>query len=154
MFRYCVWYKIRNNHPINTLLRKNASLLNTATFPAHVTIQHSLERKEEAVNMAKRFHQHELPQLDLFSQPILTHVTIDNTNFFSLEQLLLVNNKKIEGIHVSLAYSNRKLTPMEIACCMPESSFNFVPEDLEVVVYHCKDKNPSKWHLVWTATEK
>ena len=151
MFRYCVWYKIRKKHPINTLIEKNASLLNTATFPAHVTIKHSIVNKQEAVDMAKRFQNHTPPLLQLFSQPFLSHVIVDNTNFYSVEQMLLVNNKKVDGVHVSLAYSNKNLTSMELACCMPQDSIKFSPDDLEVVVYECHDQNPSKWSMVWNA---
>ncbi len=154
MFRYCVWYKIRKNHPINTLIQKNAFVLNTAAFPAHITIKHSIVKKQEAVDMAKRFQNHTLPFLQLFSQPYLSHVTIDNNDFYSVEQMLLVNHKKVEGVHVSLAYSNQNLTPMELASCMPKDSLKFSPDDLQVVVYECHDQNPSKWSMVWNADQQ
>ena len=76
-------------------------------------------------------------------------MSIDNTDFFAIEQLLLVNKKKIDGVHVSLAYSNRDLTSMEIVSCMPENGVILVPTDLNVVVYDCHHKDPSKWSLVW-----
>ena len=149
MFRYCVWYLLRKQHPINTLIQTNATLLNTAIFPGHVTIEHSINNKENAIAMAKRFKQHKLPELHLFSQPFLSHVSIDNTDFFAIEQMLLVNKKKMDGVHVSLAYSNRKLSSMEIVSCMPENGVNLVPTDLNVVVYDCHHKDPSEWSLVW-----
>lgn len=149
MFRYCVWYLLREKHPINTLIKTNATLLNTVVFPGHITIKHSIEKKQDAVEMAKRFHQHKMPQLDLFSQPFLSHVSIDNTDFFAIEQMLLVNKNKVDGVHVSLAYSDRDLTSMEIVSCAPDHGFKFLPEDLNVVVYDCHSKDPSQWSLVW-----
>ena len=148
MFRYCVWYLLRPRHPINRLIEKNAKLLDSAVFPGHVTIQHSIATKDEACSIASRFQEHDVPEFTFFSYPFVSHTKIDDSDFYAIEQSLLVNQKKTKTLHVSLAYSNRDITDMELVCCSPGGGLKILNNDVEVAVFDCHDKNPSNWKRV------
>ena len=145
MFRYCVWYLLRPKHPINRLIEQNAKLLDSVVFPAHVTIQHSIATKDEALQIASRFENHKVPEFTFFSYPYVSRTTVDYNNFYAIEQSLLVNQKKTKSLHISLAYSDRDITDMELVCCSPENGMKILTADVEVAVFDCHDKNPCKW---------
>ena len=151
MFKYCVWYLVKKEHPIRSAMTSYASLLNTPLCPPHITIQSGLS-KEEAVEVYHRFKDYEKPFFSPSGWPTVTenkfssNVRSKDLVFYAVEQPLNTNGIFVDGIHISLAYSiNRPITPMELA--MTPYTERMYPTDLEVVVANCSDEDPNNWHV-------
>ena len=69
MFKYCVWYLLKKDHPINRLIQQNALRFGTKEFPAHVTIEHSIQTREEAEIKMNRYKQSNLPSFGFSGVP-------------------------------------------------------------------------------------
>jgi hypothetical protein len=152
MFKYCVWYLVKETHPIRSAMTSYASLLNTPLCPPHITIQSGLSKKE-AVEVYERFKEHEKPFFSPSGWAAVTETKFSSSvrskdlTFYAIEQPLNTNGVFVEGIHISLAYSiNRPFTPMEVA--MSPYIQRLYPTDIDVVVADCSDENPEKWRIL------
>lgn len=151
MFRHCVWFLLKETHGINNGIVSYASLLNTATFHAHVTIQSGLS-KEDAEEVCKRFRKAQKPFFSAHGWPKISkthfhnHYRTRELDFYAIEQPLNTNGIYVEDIHVSLAYSiNRPFTQMELA--MAPYVERIYDHDTDVVVANCESENPSEWYI-------
>lgn len=152
MFRHCVWFLVKPNHPIYLSMASYTALLNTPNFLPHITIQSGLN-KEEAVEVANRFQKYEKPFFSPSGCPKISRTKFHNSirtrdlDFYAVEQPLNTNGIFVEEIHISLAYSiNRPITQMELA--MSPFIERFYPSDLDVVVADCSDEDPNKWYIL------
>ena len=145
MFRYSVWYKVKDLHPINQAMQSYASLLDTPRFPAHVTIASQLS-KEKALDVYRRYTHASKPMLSASGNPVQTMQAFDRKEFHAVEQRLNMNGVVVDGIHLSLAYRlNQTFTPMEMAHApaLPR----IYPEDIEVCVANCHAEDPGNWFV-------
>ncbi len=147
MFRYCVWYVLDNQ--FSEIVKRNASLFQTQAYIPHITIKSNLSL-QEAQLMAKSYAINPIynTTIRIYGTVVQTHAMIsDGTkaiDFYALEQRLIVNGMETNA-HISLAYSKKPFSDMEIALAnvgMPEIIFN-----VKVCVADCR-LSPDKWKIV------
>ena len=46
MFKICVWYTLKKEHILHKTVSRFSETFNTDAFPAHITVQHSLNHQE------------------------------------------------------------------------------------------------------------
>jgi hypothetical protein len=158
MFKYCVWYLLKDSHPINRLIKHNAEMLGTRVFPAHITIEHSIHYREEAKTKLEQYRKGTTPVFGFSGTPYASTVNIRteyNTAikeyaFHAIEQPLWINDTCIPGIHVSLAYkvNGKPFSNMEVGCCIPQVHYRIEKSDIKPVVYSCHSQNPDEWTLI------
>ena len=152
MFRYCVWYVLKESHPIQQSVMKYADLFHSARFRAHITIGHSMD-EEAAYMVLKRYRNFAKPCFTPIKKPFASSVNILNHNrsgecvFNAIEQPLAVNGVEVEDVHISMAYRvGEPFTPMEVAHVNKVSNIN--DRDIEVCMAKCFDENPEKWEML------
>lgn len=107
MFKYCVWYVLKESHPIQQSVMKYADLFHSAQFRAHITIGHSMD-EEEAYMILKRYRNFEKPCFTPIKKPFASSVNILNHNrsgecvFNAIEQPLAVNGVEVEDVLIVL----------------------------------------------------
>lgn len=138
MFKFCVWYVLKDNHIIHQLINRYAQIFNTEPFPAHITIQHSME-KEEAV---KLYMSHkERPRFEPLGSPYVTRCVKNNRAFYAIEQQLDPDG------HVSLAYRmDRGFHPLELAIIGRINQIE--AKDVEVCIADCSSEHPKEWNIL------
>lgn len=155
MFRYSVWYQLKDsNHEFSNLVKHYAKINgNLLVFHPHITIRHTLSY-QEGLSFAKLFEENYLlPRIRTLPTVKVSKTSVRNANgkavlFYALEQPVVVNNERIEGLHMSLAYKvNNAFTVAEMNNVKPYQG-TFKPEDFEVALYSCHDKIPARWRRV------
>ena len=144
MFKYCVWYVLKEHHILHRHIKRYSQVFNTQAFPAHITIQHSLER-EEAIDVCNRYN-----ELSFFSptkKPITSAIFVNGKYFHAIEQPVNVNGSLTDGIHISLAYRfENSFNPMELAIILPVDIIHI--NDIDVRVVDCSSEHPKEWKLL------
>ena len=79
MFKYCVWYLLNDTHIINNKIAHNSKILKTSSFPGHITIKHTLDRKQ-AENIFDEYSKKEKPFFDFTTS--LYNLLRENRTFF------------------------------------------------------------------------
>ena len=101
MFKYCVWYLLNDTHLINNRIIHNSKILKTSPFLGHITIKHTLDRKQ-AEDVFDEYSKKEKPfflrfgQLKSCSTNIGNNVSIGGQSGIS-GHLKIGNNVKIGG---------------------------------------------------------
>ena len=96
MFKYCLWYLLRESHPINELIKRNAAMLNTKVFPAHITIEHSIGNRDEAKQKLDFCKKGPIPVFGYGGTPYASTFKIRNEyatmthQFYAIEQPLWI----------------------------------------------------------------
>ena len=132
MFKYCVWYLLNDTHIINNIILHNSKILKTIPFPGHITIKHTLDRKQ-AEDVFDEYSKKEKPFFLRFGQLKSCSTKIGNTTFHSIEQPLKVCGMYIPNPHVSMAYRINKepFTTDEVEK-INTSTFNIIYSDFTV----------------------
>tara|TARA_B110000008_G_C16977848_1_gene566817 strand:- start:2397 stop:2831 length:435 start_codon:yes stop_codon:yes gene_type:complete len=132
MFKICIWYVLKKEHILHKTISRYSETFSCGAFPAHITIQHSLNHQEA----------HDIWTGDLetynfypYGNPIQTATKIGSDTFYAIEQPLKVLN--IAGIyHISLAYRmNKEFQAFELAVIGRLDPI--LKEDLEICVADC-----------------
>ncbi len=145
MFKYCVWYVLRDNHILHQQIKRYAQVFDTEPFLAHITLRHSLD-KNEAIDMYRRVSKGS-GVFTPIGKPIVSSILIDNTYFYSIEQPLSINGKDPIGIHISLAYRmGSGFHPVELA--IVGNIKQIQRGDLEVRVADCSSRHPKEWKIL------
>ena len=155
MFKYCLWYLLRESHPVNDSIKRNAAMLNTKVFPAHITIEHSIGNREEAKRKLECCRKGSTPTFGYGGTPYASTFRIRNEyatmthQFHAIEQPLWINGSSIDGIHVSLAYrvNGEPFSNMDVGRCISQYTHRIEKDDIEPVVYSCHSDDPSEWTL-------
>ena len=144
MFKYCVWYVVKDTHPISRQMLKYSSLFKTPRFPPHVTVKSKLT-KSEAISTYNRYLSVDKPFFSPSSTPQISHERFSGrVDFYAIEQPLSTNGVYVEGIHISLAYRiNNTFTPMELAHC--EIIPRIYETDMSLCVMNCESEDPNEW---------
>ena len=146
MFKYCVWYVFNNK--FNSIIRRNATLFGTQSFPAHITIASGLTLPQARL-VAKRY-QDMKPQFVAYGSAIQTHARVPfemtYTDFFAIEQRLKVNGIESD-VHVSLAYKDTPFSSMDIAVANMGIPSHIDSRDLRVCVADCR-LLPNRWTIM------
>ena len=79
MFKYCVWYLLNDTHLINNRIKINSDLLKTSLFPGHITIKHTLDRKQ-AEDLFEEYSKKEKPFFLRFGQLVNDSIKIENND--------------------------------------------------------------------------
>lgn len=156
MFKYCLWYLLKNDHPINRLIQHNALRFGTTVFPAHVTIEHSIQTKEEAETKMNRYKEAVMPSFGFSGAPFASTTSIRNfynseeAIFHAIEQPLWINGTPIEGVHISLAYKvgGKPFSPVDVGCSISHFTYRINNDEIKPVVFSCHSENPEQWKLI------
>ena len=148
MFKYCVWYLLNDTHIINNKIAHNSKILKTSSFPGHITIKHTLDRKQ-AENIFDEYSKKEKPFFLRFGQLKSSSTKIGNTTFQSIEQPLKVCGMYIPNPHVSMAYRINKepFTTDEVEK-INTSTFNILYSDFTVCLAKCFSEDLSEWKII------
>ena len=148
MFKYCVWYLLNDTHVINKRIKSNSDLLKTLPFPGHITIKHTLDRKQ-AEDLFEEYSKKDKPFFLRFGQLTCSSTKIENTTFHSIEQPLKVCGMYIPNPHISMAYRINKepFTSDEVEK-INTSTFNIIYSDFTLCLAHCFSENPSEWTVL------
>ena len=154
MFRYSLVYALRDpHHPLCDRLSLCASSLGLFAPYPHVTIRHGLDFST-ALGLHEVFkRQYKLPDIRVLPSVSVSSTLLFNANgkrvsFYSLEQPVLVNNRRIPGLHLSVAYKlSQPFTVSEM------SSIRALDETLEasnwcLSVHSCHAKSPRFWRKI------
>jgi hypothetical protein len=154
MFRYSLVYGVRDiHHPLCAVIKSYASVLKTTAFSPRITIRHSLSF-ETALSLHRLFSaEYNLPKIDFVDEVSVSCSMLFNANgkrvsFYSLEQPVLLNDQRVPGLHVSLAYKlGTPFTLSERNMVGPWHG-TLLPDDLVLTVYSCHAKSPKFWRQV------
>ena len=148
MFKYCVWYLLNDTHLINNRIIHNSKILKTIPFPGHITIKHTLDRKQ-AEDIFEEYSKKEKPFFLRFGQLTCSSTKIGNTTFHSIEQPLKVCGMYIPNPHISMAYRINKepFTTDEVEK-INTSTFNIIYSDFTVCLAKCFSEDPSEWKII------
>ena len=139
MFKYCVWYVLKDKHIIHQQIRRYSQAFNTEQFTAHITVRHSLE-KEEAIELYRN-HMSKKESFSPVGSPVITCCTKNDKYFYSIEQPLT------NGSHISLAYRvNSGFHPMELAIVGKISTIAI--DDIQLCVVDCSSEHPKEWEIL------
>ncbi len=148
MFRYCVWYLLKDSHIINGIIMNNSKQLKTPIFPGHITIKHSLN-KNQAEDIFDKYSKKEKPFFLRFGQPIYSSTRIGNNMFHAVEQPLKVCGMYIPNAHVSMAYRiNKETFTTDEVDKINTSTFNIIYSDFTLCIADCFSENPSEWTVI------
>lgn len=148
MFRYCVWYLLKDSHIINGIIMNNSKQLKTPIFPGHITIKHSLN-KNQAEDIFDEYSKKEKPFFLRFGQPIYSSTRIGNNMFHAVEQPLKVCGMYIPNAHVSMAYRiNKEPFTTDEVDKINTSTFNIIYSDFTLCIADCFSENPSEWTVI------
>ena len=148
MFKYCVWYLLNDTHIINNKIVHNSKILKTSSFPGHITIKHTLDRKQ-AEDIFDEYSKKEKPFFLRFGQLKSSSIKIGNNTFHSIEQPIKVCGMYIPNPHISMAYRINKepFTTDEVEK-INTSTFNIIYSDFTLCLAHCFSENPSEWTVL------
>jgi hypothetical protein len=155
MFRYAVWFRLKDaNHDFFTLTKQYAAQnSNFLRFQPHITIRHTLEY-EEGLDVTKRFKEkYQLPRITPVASVNVSKTPLVNANgktvlFHAIEQPVLVNDERVRGLHISLAYKlYRPFTVAEFNSVKPYGG-RFEVNDFEVALFSCHAKNSHHWRKI------
>ena len=148
MFKYCVWYLLNDTHIINNRILHNSKILKTIPFPGHITIKHTLDRKQ-AEDIFEEYSKKEKPFFLRFGQLTCSSTKIGNNTFHSIEQPLKVCGMYIPNPHVSMAYRINKepFTTDEVEK-INTSTFNILYSDFTVCLAKCFSEDLSEWKII------
>lgn len=149
MFKFCVWYTF-NELPFNKIILRNANLFETSSFKAHVTIKSGIRSEKQALLIAEKYSKIK-PTFEVYGSPVQTHTKLvygtQLLDFYAIEQRLKINNFE-SPLHVSLAYSNKKFSDMEVGISNTDIPQHIYSEHLSVCVMNCWQHDPSRWYEV------
>ena len=132
MFKYCVWYVLKETHIIHKQIKRYAQIFNT--------INHSLE-KEEAIKIYLK-HKHKRKEFIVVGTPHMTRCVKNNRAFYAIEQPL-----NSDGVHISLAYRiDQGFHPLEIAIVSQINNIGM--DDVEVCIVDCSSEHPKEWKIL------
>lgn len=142
MFEHCIWYELREKHPIHLIIRRCARLFHTIPFPAHMTLYRN-KSKREANHL---WHiQLRRPKTWFFRRGPLyqTH----EKDFYALQ----IDFTDFQHIyHISIAYRyGKSFTTLE--CLQASMLFNVdeITENDTFVSHHlCNTPNPNEWRRI------
>ena len=148
MFKYCVWYLLNDTHIINNRILHNSKILKTIPFPGHITIKHTLDRKQ-AEDIFEEYSKKEKPFFLRFGQLTCSSTKIGNNTFHSIEQPLKVCGMYIPNPHISMAYRINKepFTTDEVEK-INTSTFNILYSDFTVCLAKCFSEDLSEWKII------
>ena len=139
MFKYCLWYVLKDKHIIHQQIRRYSQAFNTEHFTAHITIYHSLS-KDEAIELY-RSHALKKESVSPVGSPIIRNCIKNNKYFCSIEQPLT------NGLHISLAYRlNSGFHPMELAIVGKIDTIEI--DDIQLCVVDCSSEHPKEWEIL------
>lgn len=140
MFKYCVWYVLKETHIIHKQIKRYAQIFNTEPFLAHITINHSLE-KEEAIKIYLK-HKHKRKEFIVVGTPHMTRCVKNNRAFYAIEQPL-----NSDGVHISLVYRmDNGFHPLEMAIVSQINNIGM--DDVEVCLVDCSSEHPKEWKIL------
>jgi hypothetical protein len=143
MFKICVWYTLKKEHILHKTVSRFSETFNTDAFPAHITIQHSLDHQEAHdiwVNKPEVYNFYPYGEL------VQTATRFGPDTFYAIEQPLKVLDTE-ENYHISLAYRmNKKFQAFELAVIGLIDPI--LKEDLEVCVADCS-KSIKEWKILY-----
>ena len=146
MFKYCVWYVFNNK--FNSIIRRNATLFGTQSFPAHITIASGLTLPQARL-VAKRY-QDMKPQFISYGAAIQKHTRVPYemtyVDFYAIEQRVKVNGFESD-VHISLAYKDKPFSSMDIAVANMGIPSHIDSRDLSVRIADC-NLFPNRWTLI------
>lgn len=149
MFKFCIWYTF-NEIPFNKIILRNANLFNTSSFKAHITIKSDIRTENEAHLIAAKYA-HIKPTFEVYGPPVQTHTKIANgiqlIDFYAIEQRLKINEFE-SPLHVSLAYSDKRFSDMEVGISNTDIPKYIYSKHLSVCVMNCWQHDPSQWYEV------
>ena len=142
MFEHCIWYELREKHPIHLIIRRCARLFHTIPFPAHMTLYRN-KSKREANHL---WHiQLSRPKNGSFVE---VHSTKHAKKDFYALQIDFTDFQHV--YHISIAYRYKKsFTPLE--CLQASMLFNVdeIKENDTFVSHHlCNTPNPNEWRRI------
>lgn len=147
MFKYCVWYSLKPQHIIHKQISLYAKAFKTASFPAHITIRHTLEY-EEADRVFRHFK--EMDNIYSFSptgKPKMSYAKIDDKDFYAIEQAVSINDIGVNGLHLSLAYRiGKEFSPAELAIVSEIPRIK--KEDIDIALADCSSEDPQQWNIL------
>jgi hypothetical protein len=148
MFKYCVWYLLNDSHVINKRIKSNSKQLKTSPFPGHITIKHTLDRKQSE-DIFNDYSKKEKPFFLRFGKLTCSSTMIGNTTFHSIEQPLKVCGMYIPNPHISMAYRIAKepFTTDEVEK-INTSIFNIIHSDFTLCIADCFSEDPSEWKII------
>ncbi len=148
MFKYCVWYLLNDTHIINNRIIHNSKILKTSSFPGHITIKHTLDRKQ-AEDIFEEYSKKEKPFFLRFGKLTCSSTKIGNNIFHSIEQPLKVCGMYIPHPHISMAYRINKgpFTTDEVKK-INTSTFNIIYSDFTLCLAKCFSEDPSEWKII------
>jgi hypothetical protein len=139
MFKYCVWYVLKDKHIIHQQIKRYSQVFNTEPFTAHITIRHSLG-KEEALELYKS-HVSKNESFSPIGRPVITCYIKNNKQFYSIEQPLT------NGLHISLAYRlNGGFHPVELAIVGKINTIKI--NEVRVCIADCSSYRPKEWEIL------
>jgi len=140
MFKYCVWYCLKPNHIIHQHIRRYAQAFNTCSFPAHITVKHSLSL-EEAKDLHHSMKGIPVPSFPGPSSLVSTVTKIDSIKFYAIECKI-----REDGAHISLAYRCAEgFSPVEVSVVSPVS---IGPDDIYLCIADCSSRYPNEWKIL------
>ena len=140
MFKYCVWYVLKETHIIHQQIKRYAQIFNTEPFLAHITIEHSLD-KEEAIQVYLK-HKDRREEFSVVGTQHMTRCVKNNRAFYAIEQPL-----NSDGTHISLAYRiDHGFHPLEMAIVSKINNIGM--DDVEVCIVDCSSEHPKEWKIL------
>jgi len=148
MFKYCVWYLLNDTHIINNRIIHNSKILKTIPFSGHITIEHTLDRKQ-AEDIFDEYSKKEKPFFLRFGQLTCSSTKIGNNTFHSIEQPLKVCGMYIPNPHISMAYKiNKEPFTIEEVKKINTSTFNIIYSEFTVCLAKCFSEDPNEWKII------
>jgi len=150
MFKYCLWYKITDNHMVNNIINELSFILTTERYPGHLTIKAKMDHLD-SIKLYNQIKFDKEPYFELIGSVYQTK----NDNFYALQQDYLFNGKESNrNYHVSLVYRlNKGFTKEEI-----ELVNNMVNDKKEILgiknneikkeLFNCSNINCKYWKKV------
>ena len=91
MFKYCVWYVLKRNHPLSRLIIHLSEQFHTDLFIGHLTIASKLSYNE-ADKIYKSYCGIVKPWFSLIDEVYQTKTQFNNTTFYAIQQDYLMYN--------------------------------------------------------------
>lgn len=147
MFKHCVWYSLNKNHIINKQIALYAKTFKTSSFLAHITIRHSLD-PEEGHRVYDHFkNMDNIYSFSPYDKPKMSHMRIDDKDFYAIEQPVRINDIGVKGLHLSLAYRiGKEFSPTEIAIVSKIPVIE--KEDIQIALADCSSDDPEQWKII------
>ena len=125
MFKYCIWYKLKEGHILHRCIQQYAKTFNTVPFPAHITVRHSLRYDEIGPVSPPSSY-------EPIGTPVVTCTVMDGRTFYAIEQPLT------QGAHISFAYRFTPFSAAEVSVISPIT--RIFRTNLETCVADCSNR--------------